>query len=344
MKLQVIDSEKTSKLFLANAKENMILANNLKNLEISERTVENRISSDQKVLYRRFQKKLQHSELTLARLRGDKEKEKQLRQRKHQCNTSLADEDEVTEVLKRIWRQGSAMIRRNRKEARPRRAKSACPSAAPKSKSTASRQNVSSPEEVIEHVARRNRPVKAVRPHTAIDQPTIVVPTTNPGGTAVKAQYISTGVGEDDSSVQSKSRTQRPRTAPHKLCPQSPQRPASSLSAATVLANSDPWEQARSELLHCHRSNLEAAGYGRRIRRFCDSLEPYTHDKGRFIQDYYFRCLSPPETEILNEEKDTDFGSGVRRNSCSDAELRRASGNPRIRSLTVKALNFDFES
>lgn len=374
MKLKVVDSEKTSKLFLTNVKENMVLERNLRGLDIAERTVVNRISSNQKVTYRRFQAKLQRTELMSAKLRGDTEKVNALKQHKSKYSSTLLDDEEVNEVLKRIWRNGSGRLRRRSATASDdRRVKSAV--------------TIRTLQPAEEEVPEKLKP----RPHTAIGNPIRPPPSPAVGQTqslglkvpqrtiTVKKasqdlpviiaaggqpQFLTTGpTDEDDVDAFSLAITENHnRPSVHHLSVKNPHdsgRRSSALSsarsnnsAADFLNPVDSWDQVRLDMLHQHRQQVQSANYSSRIRLFCKSLGPFTNDKERFIEDYYYTRLKKQSTELLYnnfvQSEDNSSVSDVnepgtqRQSVVSDADIRRYTGNPHVRNLTMKRLNFDF--
>ncbi len=377
MKIKVKDSEKSSKLFLANAKENKMLAKEMRSLDISEKTVVNRISNNQKILYKTFQRKIQRSETGLARLKGDKESEQELRQRQTKFNTSLANDEEVNEVLKRIWRTGSAKVARRRMMERAhagtRRVKSAViirtPEPRDESRGLSTKvTSAVSPSGVKIQVRRRpatasslmknksvTLPPEDAKPPRPPGRPTSAWEMT-PGRSSSKGQYIVTrGLGNvEESDGEDAGRLQRPKTAPHMLGHTRPGTTDSSRprttpmsSAAQFITGNDPWEQARSELMEFHRARLQAAQFERRISVFCDSVKPFTQDKDRFIEDYYYSRLTREDKGDSSEsdEQDEERPRSVRfrrHSSTTASEIRRATGNPSVRSLTLKTLNWNF--
>ena len=77
---EIAAAEKFSRVFFANSKENLILDRNLKNLDRGERAVVSTISTNQKILYRRFHRKITQTRLSSARAIGGKTAERELQQ------------------------------------------------------------------------------------------------------------------------------------------------------------------------------------------------------------------------------------------------------------------------
>ncbi|XP_069131242.1 uncharacterized protein [Argopecten irradians] len=96
-------AEKSPAVHYANWKEDMLLLKQMHVLNRSERNVVHRIKIDQKVLFKRFQGKLHRSQLTKARLNGDKDLERELRASKfHGLNVDIVNTEKDFEFLEQL--------------------------------------------------------------------------------------------------------------------------------------------------------------------------------------------------------------------------------------------------
>ena len=113
LRVQVVESEKSPEVLQANWREQVILSRNLQVINRSRNTVVNRITVDQKIMNKRFQKKLQQSKTAYAKITGNKNLEISLRQ-KHTfvLNTNLGQGEEDDTNLQRIWTAGNNKIDR----------------------------------------------------------------------------------------------------------------------------------------------------------------------------------------------------------------------------------------
>ena len=104
-----LESEKSNKLQWANMKEETLLVKQVNILERSKRVVVNTIKMEQKMLYRRFENKINQSRLAYAKLVGNREDQKDLfRNKRHPAfNTDICKSEETGDVLKSIWETGS---------------------------------------------------------------------------------------------------------------------------------------------------------------------------------------------------------------------------------------------
>ena len=105
-------AERFSRVFFANSKEDLLLGSSLRSLQRGERTLMNTISTNQKILYRRFQRKVTQTQLSYAKLSGDTDRARDLRQRSlalvpGAVTSHFADDD----VLRQIWKTGSQALR-----------------------------------------------------------------------------------------------------------------------------------------------------------------------------------------------------------------------------------------
>ncbi len=128
-RIEVVDSEKSPKLLMTNFKEQMVLDKNIHMLDKSKKIVMNRIKIDQRVLYKRFQKKLNQSKLFHAQITGNKESEKELLRRNSlSLNTDVGVKDDSDDVLKKIWQVSERIeMRKGSNCERKTRTKSAGP-------------------------------------------------------------------------------------------------------------------------------------------------------------------------------------------------------------------------
>ncbi|KAL3878589.1 hypothetical protein ACJMK2_030925 [Sinanodonta woodiana] len=99
-------AERSPVVYSANLKEDMLLRKKLQVLSRSERGVIHRIKVEQKVIFRRFQSKLFRSKLSYAKLLGNKDEERALRQKYIRgLNSSCLDSEEDYGFLEKLERR-----------------------------------------------------------------------------------------------------------------------------------------------------------------------------------------------------------------------------------------------
>lgn len=110
-------AEKSPTVHYANWKEDMLLAKQLHVLNRSEKNFVHGIKIDQKVLYKRFQDKLHRSQLTEARMNGDKELERELRDSKfHGLNVDCTNTEKEFEFLDKLKFRSKKSTRRSSRQ------------------------------------------------------------------------------------------------------------------------------------------------------------------------------------------------------------------------------------
>ena len=103
-KIAVHESEHSPAVFIANYKAGVMLKKQIQALNKTERTVCNRIKVDQKVLNNRFQKQVFITKLRNARIKQDKDLEREIFEKHNRhLNTNIGVEED--ESLQRIWNQ-----------------------------------------------------------------------------------------------------------------------------------------------------------------------------------------------------------------------------------------------
>ena len=101
---KVKEVEKSPKLQMINYKEQMLLEKQLQLIDKSKQIVKTGIKADQKVTYKRFQHKLRQSQLSHARLNGDKAREKELLKRSSFIFNTNSGHSKEDDILKHLWR------------------------------------------------------------------------------------------------------------------------------------------------------------------------------------------------------------------------------------------------
>lgn len=113
-KVQVVESEKSPKVLSSNWKEEVLLDRDMRILQRSEHAIISKITMEQKIMNKRFQKKIHRAKLMAARMSGDKVLESQLRARTISgLNTDVGKtpygeppNNPETQALRSVWERG----------------------------------------------------------------------------------------------------------------------------------------------------------------------------------------------------------------------------------------------
>ncbi|XP_033742642.1 uncharacterized protein LOC117329054 [Pecten maximus] len=367
-------AEKSPTVHYANWKEDMLLLRQLHVLNRSERNVVHRIKIDQKVLFKRFQGKLHRSQLTKARLTGDKDLERQLRASKfHGLNVDIVNTEKDFEFLdqlkKRSTKSTRSSIRKN--------------SIAPKSiiskKSVEKEmdtiiqkvfqvQSVSNTQrsrsksfsegmtmEASATTAGQNNqksplPIFSLRPATSggerYDNVEVVLPDIFLKSTKGKQKKIKSKQGnKSNNQLQVNFENDRAKTcSPHLLgnggsvTSKSP-----SLSRRQSVATSQDKGSRRTSMFSKEEKvdvaqllldKMKSVDYSSRVKDFCDSLDDQCVD-GVEQADYYNLRLKVATKESEGYRPMSVPGT-------PEKEYKRHVGDVGVLSLTLKPLNLDF--
>lgn len=109
-RIQVVESEKSLKIFKLNKLLDEVNAKNIYSIELCEKAVVNRVTIDQKIMYKKFQTKVNRTKLFHARATGNRAMANDILEKTTSVlNTNIGNDDD--EVLKKIWRAGSGAQR-----------------------------------------------------------------------------------------------------------------------------------------------------------------------------------------------------------------------------------------
>ena len=342
-RVPLVESEKSRVVVGRHWKQNTVLRKELQVLDRAKQTVGQRITLNQRVTYKQHKERVYQAKLTLAKILGDKEAERETRARAqaYKFNTNFGQDPEDEEVLQKIWARGTTApaaaadgdgegingASPTRRCASTRSANSLRP---------ASRLGSA----LLGTVPARRLP--AVRPqtvaaasrHRSID---IVLPCTS--------QYINTGTysatprsqnssDSEEGSSSSPSLKPRPKTAPgtttaHRNSLAIPRR----LSTAGGKDSIFEKDNERPSLLDLHLQCIKLANYEDQVDKFCQRMAPYRVEKEYLIEDYYAVSMDC----ICKQAAGPNY-SRAKVLEDSESDIRRSVGNPYTRSMTMKTL------
>ncbi len=374
--VKVLESERSTAMVLSKWKQDLMLSKNLKLLDSSMQLVVNRITLNQRLMLKQFKRKSRQADLRFAYIMGDKDKQAELRGGDDillggRLNTNVNNPDDE-DLLEKIWSRSRARLSgieegtparkspnskaNNRRPSRP-----GTDTSLPLGKSSQPR-----PVTVVGASSKREwtpMPSRALKSATA--------------GTG-RGQYIATGLGdEEEDTHKNKPRQENTRateddqqdvteqeknTTTSKESADNPDKNGKKhthfLEETLAMDKELRAEQAMEQrpqtapiptrarttsifdkadhtgvLLNINRDRLLAANYDTRVRELCGRMAPYRANPEYVPRDYYSNrldsyCLEsrgrrPPPSDTL---------------STPEVDVRKSSGNPRVRSLTMRSL------
>ena len=360
-KLTVVDSEKTAKLQMANVKETLGLKRNLSFLDRSEALVVNRIRSDQKVVYKRFQKKLLQSKVAHARVTGDKDALQELLATSDgsRMNTDIGRKatEEEEDMLKKIWQATRLEAEEKRRRKMMKMAghmgsSSARGPARPQSSGAilSNRGPTQAPP--------RQRPITAFVTKTAhfdredhgqshkMKNMSLTVkngirpdPFDLSNVVAVTEDFAGGHLSEEEADEIDivRRHQERPETAPASVRVMVGQQSAPSQNACgrpmprpSRTPSFFQEEEKRPSLLDFHRLRLKTSHYEDRVKQFCESIKLYQAPEGQATDYYYSLRL------LENDDQKKRLTAHLRPAGTPTEELRKMTGNLSVRNLTFK--------
>ncbi|OWF44275.1 hypothetical protein KP79_PYT13184 [Mizuhopecten yessoensis] len=366
-------AEKSPTVHYANWKEDMLLLKRLHVLNRSERNVVHRIKIDQKVLFKRFQGKLHRSQLTKARLMGDKDLERELRASKfHGLNVDIVNTEKDFEFLDQLKMRSKSTKNSSRQN-------SVSPKSAISKKSAEKEmdtiiqnvfkvQSISNTPRVrsksfsegvtrdatITKSGQNNRksplPTFSLRPATSggerYDGVEVVLPDIFLKSIKGKQKKSKTKQSnKTNNQLQVNFENDRAKTcSPHLLgnggsiISKSP-----SLSRRQSVATSQDKGSRRASMFSKEEKvdvvqllldRIKTEDYSSKVKEFCDSLDDQCVDGGEQA-DYY-------NLRMKGTKKESKLYKPLSVPGTPEVEYKRHVGNVNVLSLTVKPLNFDF--
>ncbi|XP_074651813.1 uncharacterized protein LOC141906422 [Tubulanus polymorphus] len=309
--IKVTDSEKSPAIYSTNWKEQVLLKRRLADIERTKMTVAQRITLDQRIMYKRFQQKRFHSELTHARVMGDKESERSLRENSaYNFNTNCGINEEEDSILQKILQRrppssAAASVHRSR---------SVPPTA---EKSHRRKSNV---------IATAGNNSNKVRPSTCY-----------PSSTSKTGDYLNT-------STRSQS---RPDISKQELIlnafadnaddrgaktPESPVDNQDTTRSKAMSIFEDPDERHRAILKEINRRRLQSACYDNKVRDFCQVVDKMDNKSTAAAYDYYNkRLIEETEWNPLSMNRNIP--------GTPETDFLKHMGNLRVKTMTMKSVH-----
>ncbi|ELT94273.1 hypothetical protein CAPTEDRAFT_213999 [Capitella teleta] len=311
---KLVESERTQWMVMSAWKAREMLKKEHQLLDNHKELVVGRITLNQRITYKRFKHKLDHSKITHAKIMGDKKTVQELKAkaRANEFNTNFGLDPVDEEVLEKIW------------------------SSSKKKKTSSETQSNASDCGMRRSSARPQRPTSVTVPRPTPQANQVERPRTSPA-----PRYISTGQHSLPKSVQwesdeenegdeedhdvfeeceIKGKLSRPKfkkTRPISAPPQS----------GNIFSEGDQGPT----LLEIHKERIKSAGYENRVKGLCGRMQAFTVGGENLIPDYYKYCRDA-ESDPIRLTRD----HGVYRDC--DVEENKAMGNPHVKSLTMKPL------
>ncbi|ELU11924.1 hypothetical protein CAPTEDRAFT_228597, partial [Capitella teleta] len=311
-KVQVVESEKSPKVVSSNWKEQVLLDRDIKVLQRSEHAVVNKIIIEQKILNKRFNKKIHCAKLAAARSSGDKVLESTLRAKNISVlNTDIGKtpdgkaNDPDTQILSFIWERGKVDIQR-RLSSNDR-----------SKRTTTSRPR---PEGTVTFVLDDQRSITpTTRPVTAV-----------PLGNTRNCNRPKTVIG-----IRAAQSPRAKLQVPTHPCSAAPGIRAQRGNSSRMKLGSVFGPEIREKtLLDVQRECVKSADYERRVREFGAKVKPLASNDNQ-DDDYYATKMKNLNRQVSDDINGTE--------SPLSQSLLRQFGSPEVRSLTLKSVCFDFE-
>lgn len=271
--------------------------------------------------------------MTYSKIIGDKEMERELRQKSISvtCNTNFGLDPEDEEVLHKIWSSHSNRnsIRRSQTAPAPHVETSVtiaqpCVQQRPGTVAATGATSLTGLPEITGHGAARARFIatghKSVEPNQDQNSDAYI---------AKSAQTCRSKSARFAVDSQDRSHTRGGSKMTDFKVPLQQQ---SSRAAPNIFE-----EDTRPSLLDVHRDRVRHADYEKQVNALCSAMEPFRVDKEKVINDYYLVVLQGRSEETLGR---STYKRRVSNTTPSD--MRRATGNPDVRSMTMKKVSWDF--
>ncbi|XP_060066672.1 uncharacterized protein LOC132546956 [Ylistrum balloti] len=364
-------AEKSPAVHYANWKEDMLLLRQMHVLNRSERNVVHRIKIDQKVLYKRFQGKLHRSQLTKARLTGDKDLERKLRASKfHGLNVDIVNTEKDFEFLdqlktrstkstRRSSRQNSISPKHNAKNSTENEMDTIIQKVfqvqsvpnTPRARSKSFSEGVTMESPVVTSEQNYQKPPTfALRPATSggerYDNTEVVLPDIFLKPTKEKQKKPRTKNNKSSNQLQVNFENDRAKTCSPNLLGNggfSPISKSPSLSRRQSVATSQDKSSRRTSMFSKEEKvditqllldRMKTVDYSSKVKDFCESLDDQCVDGGEQA-DYYNLRLKVAMTESKGYRPMSVPGT-------PEGDYRRHVGDLGVLSLTLKPLNLDF--
>ena len=307
-KVQVVESEKSATVISANWMLDVILARKQQELSRCERVVVNRITVDQKLAYKKFQTKINRTQLSYARATGNRALANDIMERTtFVLNTNVGNDDE--EVLKKVWRAGSGRFNQKRQLAKTSTERNSA-------ETTATEAKPANPVMMSRVLTAHRNPNVPMRPYTSIPsstQPLVEKQAVN--GRRRRPKTAAASLGRQQ--VQHAQDTDDARDIRTGFSPQlwsmhgrswaGPTSDMESSHNVTPPADSrGPFQPRRASsgsgigedrtLTELHKLWVQAKNYEGRVKRFAESIRPLKTDKENSTDYYTYRAVKTATT------------------------------------------------
>ena len=339
------ESEKSAAVHSSNWREEVMLRRTLEEIHRIKASISNDIWMEQRVFYKRFQEKITRSQIAYARAIGNKELERQLREKHHAnshgFNTACGMNEEDSKLLQKLIQQ-----RHEGYKSVPQTAQTLS-STTPTITSTrlnyrrSMDYHVMNPERhAMNHVIdddrprrsslRRPRTVGFVRRSSSNDSLNSVAQSESGEELVQKLRlaYSESKLNRanNNSYDDDKPRTALPRLQSNALSERRPTR---------VNIVEDPDEIHRSTLKTINHKRLMSARYEARVKNFCNSVDAMK-TPANFAGDYYAVSLGSLD-HLQHQQRAPPLRRGLAERM-SDSEYLRYTGDVNVRNITFRSV------